>query len=242
MDAAGAAGEPVLSIDGKKKEFLGSLYRDGRLWVQKGSELVRWDHDFPFLAEGKVTPFGIYDFFDNSGFMVLGEGSETPRFVADSLALWWRYRGRFDYPDAEEVLVLADAGGGCSYRCHRLKQQLQKLADRIGRRIRVAHYPPGCSKWNYIEHLLFPHITRAIQGTVFETHWQVARLMERAKTETNLRVRAYYLPGDYPPGEKVDDEYWQSLPAIHDIVLPDLNYTFVPREQWDHWEQLVDAN
>lgn len=232
----------MVSIDGKKKEFLGSLYRNGRLWVQKGSELVRWDHDFPFLAEGKVTSFGIYDLFDNSGFMVLGQGSESPRFVADSLELWWRYRGRYDYPEAEELLILADAGGGCSYRCHRLKQQLQQLSDRIDRRIRMAHFPPGCSKWNYIEHRLFPHITREMQGTVFESREQMAQLMERATTKNGLRVRAYLLPGDYPPGEKADDEYFESLPAIHDHVLPDLNYTFLPKTQWEHWEMLTTAN
>lgn len=242
IDTAGAEGRPVLSIDCKKKELLGSLYRDGRLWVEKGSELVRWDHDFPFLAQGRLTPFGIYDLFDNSGFMVLGEGSETPRFVADSLELWWRYRGCFDYPDAEELLVLADSGGGCSWRSHRLKEQLQRVADRLQRRIRVAHYPPGCSKWNYIEHSLFPHITRAMQGTVLESPVQVARLMERARTSTGLRVRAYHLPGDYPTGEKAAEQYFECLPAIHDIVLPHLNYTFAPRTQWDHWEELIAAN
>ncbi len=232
----------MVSIDGKKKEFLGSLYRNGRLWVEKGSELVRWDHDFPFLAEGKVSPFGIYDLFANSGFMVLGEGSESPRFVTDSLALWWRYRGRYDYAEAEELLVLADCGGGCSYRCHRLKQQLQELCDRIDLRIRVAHFPPGCSKWNYIEHRLFPYITRAMQGTVFEHPLQMAQLMERATTKNGLRVRAYYLPGDYPPGEKAGEEYFECLPAIHDSVLPDLNYTFLPRAQWKDWENLAVSN
>ena len=228
-----------MSIDGKKKEFLGSLYRNGRLWVEKGSELVRWDHDFPFLAEGKVSPFGIYDLFANSGFMVLGQGSESPRFVTDSLALWWRYRGRYDYPEAEELLVLADCGGGCSYRCHRLKQQLQNLCDRTDLRIRVAHFPPGCSKWNYIEHRLFPHITRAMQGTVFETHEQVRNLISQATTKTGLEVRSYVKRGEYPTGEKVPDAYFETPPAIHETILPDLNYYFVPAEQMPQWEPYV---
>jgi hypothetical protein len=231
-----------VSVDGKKKEFLGSLYRQGRLWVQKGSELIRWDHDFPFLAEGKVTPFGIYDLFENSGFMVLGQGSESPRFVTDCLEMWWRCRGRHDYPQAEELLILADAGGGCSYRCHRLKQQLQELCDRIDLPIRVAHFPPGCSKWNYIEHRLFPHITRAMQGTVFESHEQVAQLMERATTKEGLHVEAYQLSGSYPPGEKAGQDYFECPPAIHHPILPDLNYTFLPKRQWGHWEMLINAN
>lgn len=231
-----------MSIDGKKKEFLGSIYRDGRLWVEKGGELVRWDHDFPFLAEGRVTPFGIYDLFNNSGFMVLGEGSESPRFVVDSLSLWWRYRGCYDYPEATELLVLADSGGGCSCRCHMLKQQLQQFSDRTGLIVRVAHFPPGCSKWNYIEHRLFAHISRAIQGTSLVSHEQVAALMERTTTTTGLTVKAYYLPGEYPTGEKVTDDYFACPPAIHDEVLPNLNYVFLPRILWDDWETNLNRN
>ena len=235
---------PVVSIDGKKKEFLGSLYREGKLWVCKeDGDLARWDHDFPFLAEGKITPFGIYDLFNNSAFMVLGESSETARFVVRSLSLWWNWRGRFDYPLSSELVVLADSGGGCSYRCHLLKQQLQLFSDRSGLTIRVAHFPPGCSKWNYIEHRCFPHVTRAIQGTVFETHEQVSQLMERASTETGFQVKSYVLRGDYPTGEKVPDCYFDAPPAIHDSVLPDLNYYLVPRILWHTWEHyLISSN
>jgi hypothetical protein len=224
-------GAPVVSIDGKKKEFLGSLYREGKLWVRKDQELVRWDHDFPFLAEGKVTPFGIYDLEGNHGFMVLGESSETARFVVDSLRLWWRWRGWYDYPDAEEILVLADSGGGCSYRCHLLKEELQQFSDQNGLRVRVAHFPPGCSKWNYIEHRLFPHVSREMRGTVFEDHDQVGQLMERATTKSGLKVRAYHLPGEYPTGEKASKEYLRNPTELHDDTLPKLNYIFHPKEQ-----------
>lgn len=231
-----------MSVDGKKKEFLGSIYRDGRLWVEKDGELARWDHDFPFLAEGKVTPFGIFDLFNNAGFMVLGEGSETPRFVVDSLSLWWRYRGCYDYPEATELLVLADSGGGCSYRCHLLKQQLQQFSDRYGLIVRMAHFPPGCSKWNYIEHRLFPHVSRSIQGVALTDHEQVAELMERTTTSTGLTVKAHCLPGEYPTGEKATRDYFECPPAIHDEILPDLNYMFLPRILWEDWENAVSRN
>lgn len=197
---AQARGVPVVSRDGKKKEFLGSLYRGGKLWVATGEELVSWDHDCPFLAEGKVTPFGIYDVANNSGFMVLGESSETARFAVASLRLWWARRGRFDYPEASELLVLADSGGGCSYRCHLFKQQLQLFSESSGLAITVAHFPAGCSKWNDIEHRLFPHVTRAMSRTVFETHEQDSSLVEWASTKAGLTVKACVLPGDYPTG------------------------------------------
>ncbi len=242
MEDARERAVPVVSIDGKKKEFLGSLYRGGKLWVYRGEELVRWDHDFPFLAEGKVTPFGVYDVFNNSGFMLLGESSETARFAVKGVSLWWSWRGRYDHPGASELLILADSGGGCSYRCHLFKEQLQLLSDRSGLVIRVAHFPPGCSKWNYIEHRLFPHITRSMSGTVFESHEQVSQLMERASTETGLTVKAYVLPGEYPTGEKVSASYFECPPAIHDPVLPDLNYQFIPRMFWPQWETYYGSN
>ena len=233
---------PVVSIDGKKKEFLGSLYREGKLWVMQGEELVRWDHDFPFLATGKVTPFGIYDLNLNTGFMVIGNSSETSEFAVNSIGMWWNWRGRYDYPGATQLLVLSDCGGGCSYRTHLFKQELQKLADRTGLTIRIAHYPPGCSKWNRIEHRLFPHITRSLQGTVFETHEQVAALMERAKTETGLEVKAYLNIGEYATGKKAGEEYLAKMPAIYDAELPDLNYSFVPEVHWNNWSDHLSLN
>jgi hypothetical protein len=234
-----AGGTPVVSIDGKKKEFLGSLYREGKLWVPKGEELVRWDHDFPFLADGKVCPFGVYDLAKNSGVMMVGTGAETARFVVDCLRKWWALRGRHDYPDAWELLVLADCGGGCSYRCHMLKEQLQKFSDDSGLIIHMAHFPPGCSKWNHIEHKLFPHVTRAMAGTVFESAEQVAELMARAQTKTGLEVRGYVQPGEYPTGEKVSASYHENPPAIHDQELSNFNYSFVPEELREEVEPLI---
>ena len=107
------------------------------------------------LATGKVTPFGIYDLKLNTGFMAIGNSSETSEFAVNSIGMWWNWRGRYDYPGATQLLVLSDCGGGCSYRTHLFKQELQKLANRTGLTIRIAHYPPGCSKWNRIEHRLF---------------------------------------------------------------------------------------
>jgi hypothetical protein len=123
-----AQGWPVLSVDTKKKEFLGSLYRDGKLYSQDGVPLKRFDHDFPHLAEGKVVPHGIYDLQLNKGFVTLGTSAETPAFVAESIALWWNYRGRHDYPDADQVLLLMDAGGANAARSIQFKHEMLKLA------------------------------------------------------------------------------------------------------------------
>ncbi len=126
-------------------------------------------HDFPHLADGRVTPHGILDLALNKGFMTLGTSAETPAFVAESLGLWWKYRGRHDHPQANRVLLLMDAGGANAARSVQFKHEMLKLAARTGLEIRVAHYPPYCSKWNPIEHRLFPHVTRSIQGVCLDS-------------------------------------------------------------------------
>lgn len=198
-------GWPVLSVDTKKKEFLGGLYRDGKLYSQDGVPLERYDHDFPHLAEGLVVPHGIFDLNLNKGFITLGNSAETPAFVAESLGLWWNYRGRHDYPHTDRMLLLMDAGGANAARSVQFKHEMLKLAARTGLEIRVAHYPPYCSKWNPIEHRLFPHVTRSIQGVILDSIETFKEYInERATTSTGLKTRAYILDKEFPRGVKED--------------------------------------
>jgi hypothetical protein len=153
--------QSVISMD-TKKEFIGNLHRAGKIHTQQAIEV--YDHDFPHLAEGVAIPHGIYDINLNVGYVNIGTSRDTSEFACDSLRYWWYNRGRYDYSDATELLILADGGGSNGRRHYVFKKSLQELTNRIGLNIRIAHYPPYTSKWNPIEHRLFPHITRSLSG------------------------------------------------------------------------------
>lgn len=163
-----AAGYPVISIDTKKKELLGNLYRAGKLYTL--TPIKVFDHDYPYLAEGVAIPYTIYDLRQNKAYVYLGTSKDTAQFVADCLGHWWRHYGQMAYPQAPSILVLADGGGSNSARHYVFKAELQQLADQLQVEIRMAHYPPYCSKWNPIEHRVFPHLTRAMQGVILTSH------------------------------------------------------------------------
>lgn len=232
IDHYEATGNPVISVDTKKKEQLGSLYRDGLLYVNEGQELIRWDHDFSYLSEGVIVPHGIYDKFNNTAYLNIGVSKETSEFACDSIRYWWNYRGKYDWPNASSILMVADAGGSNSYRSHLFKEDLQDLVDAIGVEIRVAHYPPYCSKWNYIEHRVFPHLTRALQGVIFDSHETFKQLAETTKTKQGLRLRAHIIKKEYLTGRKVSAQYKDISPVYYDEFLPDLNYTSRPKTTW----------
>ena len=194
---------------------------------------VRWDHDYSYLSKGKVVPFGVYDLSQNKGTMILGDSRETPRFVGESLVCYWEKEGIHDWGGAKEMLLLSDSGGGCSKNCYMFKEQIQILANVTGATVRVAHYPPGSSKWNKIEHRMFCHVSHALRGTVFETHEQVAKLMERTTTKTGLNVRCHLNLGEYPTKEKASEEFFENYPLYFDEQLPELNYVAVPENKWD---------
>ena len=160
-----ADGNPIISMDTKKKEHLGNLYRDGHLHTQQ--EQQTYDHDFPSYAEGVIIPHSIYDLGLNVGYIQLGTSRDTSEFACDSFRYWWDTYGCKRYPDATAILVLCDGGGSNSSRYYIFKEDLQRLAGEIGIEIRIAHYPPYCSKYNPIEHRFFPHVTRACQGVIF---------------------------------------------------------------------------
>jgi hypothetical protein len=222
-----ASANPILSIDTKKKEFLGNLYRDGKLYTKE--ELRTLDHDFPSDAEGVIIAHGLYDLKRNHGHLNLGESHDTSRFACDSIALWFQRHGLANYPEATSVLLLCDGGGSNSANRYVFKAALQALANRLGIEIRVAHYPPGCSKYNPIEHRLFCHVTRACQGVVFASRSLVKELMESTRTKTGLWVSVDLLPGDYPVGEKAPVGFKKTMTIVFDDILPRWNYRALPQ-------------
>jgi hypothetical protein len=217
---------PVISVDTKKKEFVGNLYREGRLYTQE--EVRTLDHDFPSTAEGVVYPHGIYDTKRNLGHINLGTSHDTSRFACDSIAHWWQTYGRAAHPEATSILLLCDGGGSNSARRYLFKYHLEQLAERLEIEIRVAHYPPGCSKYDPIEHRFFPHVTRACQGVIFTTIGLVVKKMGEARTQKGLRTTVAVLQGEYPTGEKVPPGYRKAMRILFDEALPAWNYRAVP--------------
>jgi len=217
---------PILSVDTKHKEFLGQLFRAGRLYTRQPLQAL--DHDFPSMAKGVLHPHGIYDCKRNLGHINLGLSHDTSRFACDSLAYWWNRFGQTAYPRATSILMLCDGGGSNAANRHVFKYHLEQLADRIGREIRVAHYPPYCSKYNPIEHRFFPHVTRACQGLLFTSLEVVCQAMARASTKTGLSTTVHVLADDYPVGEKAPKNYKKKTKIAFDQNLPAWNYRAVP--------------
>jgi hypothetical protein len=221
-----AAGLPIISIDTKKKELLGNLYRDGHLYTK---DILRvYDHDFPYLADGVVIPYTIYDLRHNRAYVYLGISKDTAEFVADCLRHWWFNYGNQLYPSASAVLILADGGGSNSSRHFIFKSELEKLAQELTLEIRMAHYPPYCSKWNPVEHRVFPHLTRAMQGVIFTSHKLVQSLLEKATTRTGLKVIVNIIENVYLTGRKVAGDYKETIRIVFDDYLSRWNYRAVP--------------
>ena len=221
-----AAGLPIISIDTKKKELLGNLYRDGRLYTK---EILRvYDHDFPYLADGVVIPYTIYDLRHNRAYVYLGTSKDTAEFVADCIRHWWFNYGSQLYPSAFALLVLADGGGSNSSRHFIFKSELETLANELSIEIRMAHYPPYSSKWNPVEHRVFPHLTRAMQGVILTNHTLVQTLLERATTRTGLKVVVNIIDKIYQTGRKVADAYKNTMRIVFDAYLGQWNYRAIP--------------
>jgi len=221
------AGNPILSIDTKKKEFLGTLYRDGQVYCQE--TIKAFAHDFPSLAQGVIIPHGIYDLVLNHGWLHLGLSRETTAFACDSLRLFWQHDGQRLDPQASAILLLCDGGGSNSCRKHLFKEDLQRLVNALRIPIRVAHYPAYCSKFNPIERRLFCHVTRACQGVLFDSLQTVVRLMQKTTTHTGLSVTVRVIDKLYETGRKVSDTFKQSLPIVFEPVLPKWNYWAMPQ-------------
>lgn len=222
-----AKGQPVISMDTKKKEMIGNFYRAGKLYTRETIEVL--DHDFPSYSEGKVIPHGLYDIGKNRAHVNLGTSRDTTEFACDSVAHWWETLGKRDYPRATQLLLTCDGGGSNPSNSPLFRQDLQTLANRIGLEIRIAHYPPYCSKHNPIEHRVFPHVTRACEGVVFKSVSLVKDLIEKTRTSTGLRVTVDILDKVYEAGRKAANCLKSTLNIIVDSHLSQWNYTVSPQ-------------
>ena len=218
---------PIISMDTKKKELIGgNLHRSGSVYGTQAIEVS--DHDYPHLADVKIAPHGIYDMKQNKAYVNIGVSSETAEFICDSLKNWWLNHGKFDYPKSDKILIFCDAGGANSYRHHIFKVELQNLSNAIGMNLKLVHYPPYTSKWNPIEHRVFPHITRAIEGVPLNTLNEAKDKMGSAKTKTGLTVITDVISKTYEKGKQVAKDYMNNIKIKFGESVPKLNYTISP--------------
>ncbi len=217
---------PVLSMDTKKKEPLGPYYRPGLLFAPE--DVPVYDHDFLHAAEGVLYPHGLYDMKRNVGHLYLGLSHDTSEFACDNVYRWWMGFGRWYYPYATSLLLLCDCGGSNGYRRYLFKQSLQLLADRMELPVRVAHYPPYTSKYNPIEHRLFPHVTRACAGVSLRDLETAVQLMRKTRTRTGLRVTVEVVKKYYATGKQYSPDFRASMPLQFDDDLSAWNYRAFP--------------
>jgi len=223
-------GEPVISVDSKKKELVGDFSNVGREWQPTGEPVPTRVHDFIDKTKGKVAPYGVYDLAQNNALVNVGIDHDTPEFAAESIWRWWRFMGRATYPDATQLLITADGGGSNSHRSRLWKAELQDLADRTGLTIGVSHFPPGTSKWNKIEHRLFCHMTENWRGRPLIDHETVVQLIGSVRTSNGLYVKAKLDTHEYPTGITVTDDELENCNIIRDAFHGDWNYTIEPHE------------
>jgi hypothetical protein len=223
-----SAGQPVVSIDAKKKELVGPFKNPGHSWQRAGAP-VRVDcHDFPSDALGKALPYGIYDVAANTGWVNVGTDHDTAAFAVESLRRWWNAAGQVAYPQATRLLITADAGGSNGYRTRTWKIQLAAWAAETGLDVTVCHFPPGTSKWNKVEHRLFSHITMNWRGRPLTSHEVVVQSIAATSTRTGLKVHAALDTSTYPTGVQVDDEALAAVPITRHRFHGDWNYTVHP--------------
>jgi hypothetical protein len=227
--AAQAAGQPVISVDTKKKELLGNFKNAGSDWRRKGSPQRVNVHDFADKELGKAVPYGIYDVSANEGWVSVGITSDTAEFAVQSIRHWHAAMGRERYPDMRELTITADCGGSNGARLRLWKFELQKLADETGLTLHVHHYPPGTSKWNKIEHRLFCHITQNWRARPLLDRMTIVELIAATTTATGLKVACALDTRTYEKGKKVSDAEMETLAVVGDSFHPEWNYTIRPR-------------
>jgi hypothetical protein len=226
-------GQPVISVDTKKKEMIGNFKNAGREWRPKGNPIEVEDHDFLKEELGKAIPYGVYDLANNNAWVNVGIDHDTPEFAVASIQRWWTEMGKIHYPNATELLITADGGGSNGYRSRMWKVALQGLSDATGLRISASHFPPGTSKWNRIEHSLFCHITQNWRGRPLVSREVVVSLIAATTTAKGLTVNAALDLGTYPTGMKVTDEDLARVNLEKAEFHGEWNYTIKPglREQ-----------
>jgi transposase len=224
-------GEPVISVDTKKKELVGDFKNAGQEWELKGQPEAVRVHDFEIREsdKGKVAPYGVYDLGRNVGWVSVGVDHDTAAFAVESIRRWWRWMGSRSYPQAKRLLITADSGGSNGARVRLWKWELQKLADEIGLEISVCHFPPGTSKWNKIEHRLFSFISQNWRGKPLISHEVIINLIAATTTATGLAVKSKLDTNTYPAGLKVSDQQMAELQLRRDKFHGDWNYSLLPR-------------
>jgi len=222
-------GEPVISVDTKKKELVGPFRNGGRELRPAGDPERVLMHDFVIPELGRAAPYGVYDLAENAAWVSVGTDHDTAAFAVETIRRWWQTMGRERYPEATRLLVTADAGGSNGYRLRLWEAELGKLADETGLEIAVCHFPPGTSKWNKIEHRLFSAITMNWRGKPLISHEAIVKLIAATTTRTGLRVKSAIDTNSYPKGVSVSDADMKTLYLEADAFHGEWNYSLLPR-------------
>jgi DDE family transposase len=222
-------GQPVISVDTKKKELLGAFKNGGQEWRPKGEPDQVQVHDFLDPQLGKAIPYGVFDISENQGWVSVGIDHDTARFAAEAIRRWWRKMGSKRYANARHLLITADGGGSNGSRCRLWKVALQDLAIQLGIAVQVSHLPPGTSKWNKIEHRMFCHITQNWRGRPLVSHEVIIQLIAATTTKTGLKIRAELDTASYPLGIQVSDQELAALNLKRADFHGDWNYTLLPK-------------
>jgi hypothetical protein len=221
-------GQPVISIDTKKKELVGEFKNGGREWQPQGEPEEVRVHDFLDKELGKAIPYGVYDIGENQGWVSVGIDHDTARFATEAIRRWWSKMGAKRYRGAKALLITADGGGSNGSRCRLWKVALQELAVRLELPVHVCHFPPGTSKWNKIEHRMFCHITQNWRGRPLVSHEVIINLIANTSTQTGLKIRAELDARTYPTGIKVTDEELAAVNLKRDKFHGEWNYSILP--------------
>ncbi len=224
-----ARGEPVVSVDSKKRERVGNFKNPGKTWRPHGEPKEVLAHDFPDLGEGPAIPYGAYDVERNEGFVNIGTSRETAEFAVESIRRWWRLVGRRHHPAAKSLLICADCGGGNGNRRRTWKYYLQKFANEAQLRVTVCHYPPGTSKWNKIEHRMFSFISMNWRGKPLTSYETVVNLIGATRTKSGLRIKAKLDTKEYEKGQEITDDQMAELNIEPHETHPHWNYTIASR-------------
>jgi hypothetical protein len=204
-------GQPVISVDAKKKELIGDFKNAGTEWRPKGTPEKVQSHDFPYKDLGKGLPYGVYDVTANNGWVSVGTDHDTAEFAVETIRRWWNQMGKSAYDGATELLIMADAGGSNASKSRLWKFELQRLSDSIGLAISVCHFPPGTSKWNKIEHRMFSHITQNWRGRPLLSHQVMVKLIGNTKTKTGLKLKAKLDNANYETGRKIKNDEFMKI-------------------------------
>jgi hypothetical protein len=229
VKAFSRTGDPVISVDTKKKELVGAFQNGGQTWRPKGQPYEVQVHDFPSQAEGKAIPYGTYDIAENGAVVNVGITHDTAEFAVESIRRWWKLDGQRRYRSAQRLLICADSGGSNRSRTRAWKLHLQQLADETGLSISVCHYPPGTSKWNKIEHRLFSFISLTWKGQPLLNYETIVNLISATKTQTGLKVQAVLDTTNYETGIEVTKAQMEKLRLSRQAIHPQWNYKLSPR-------------